>query len=70
MDNLLVVWQDRYTTSGFSDGYCVLSSNDSVTSFGRLFNDLVTRIFSSGRDTNVLVLQIEVFPLPVPKERP
>lgn len=59
----LPIWQDRFITSGFSDRCHVSSDNESVTSLGRLFNDVVTIIFSSGRDANGIVLQLEVLPL-------
>lgn len=63
MDNPLPVWQDRFITSGFSDRCHVSSNNESVTSLGRSFNDVVTTIFSCGRDANAIVLQLEVLPL-------
>lgn len=53
MDNPLPFWQDRFIISGSSDKCHVSSDNESVTSLGSLFNDLVTAIFSSDRDANV-----------------
>lgn len=45
MDNLLPFWQGRFIISGFSDRCHVSSDNESVTSLGSLFNDLVTNFF-------------------------
>lgn len=53
VDNPLPFWQDRFIISGSSDRCHVSSDNESVTSLGSLFNDLVTVIFSSGRDANL-----------------
>jgi len=62
-DNPLPRWQDRFIISGSSDRCHVSSDNESVTSLGSLFNDLVTVIFSSGRDAKCTLLQLEVLPL-------
>lgn len=53
MDNPLPFWQDGFIISGSSDRCHVSSDNESVTSLGNLFNDLMTVIFSSARDANV-----------------
>lgn len=53
LDNPLPFWQGKFIISGFSDRCHVSSDNESVTSLGSLFNDLVSVIFSSGGAANV-----------------